>query len=174
MNLSLSFQEGLKRALRQDADVILAGEFRDADAIATALAAAEAGRLVFGSLPAADVTACLDRLLGAFPEDRQEGVRGRLAGCLEAVVTQVLVPRSDGQGRIPAMEIMVTTPGIRNLIRSGRIGEISGALEAGEALGMRTLDASLLELVRRRAVIGETALGYARDIKKLQAALGSA
>jgi twitching motility protein PilT len=169
-----SFPEGLKRALRQDADVILAGEFRDAETIATALAAAEAGRLVFGSLPSADAAGCLDRLLGAFPEDRREGVRGRLAGCLEAVVTQVLVPRSDGKGRIPAVEVLVTTPAIRHLIRSGRIGEIPGALEAGEALGMRTLDGSLLDLVRRRIVGGDTALGYARDLKKLQAALGSA
>jgi twitching motility protein PilT len=171
---TLSFQEGLKRALRQDADVILAGELREADAIATALAAAEAGRLVFGSLLSADAAGCLDLLLGAFPVDRQEGVRGRLAGCLEAVVTQVLVPRSRGQERIPATEVLVTTPAIRSLIRSGRIGEIPGLLEAGKELGMRTLDGSLLDLVRRRAVSGETALSYARDFKKLQAALGSA
>jgi twitching motility protein PilT len=171
---TLSFQEGLTRALRQDADVILAGEFRDAAAITTALAVAEAGRLVLGSLPSADVTGCLDRLLGAFPEERREGVRGRLAGCLEAVVTQVLVPRSDGKGRVPAMEVLVTTPGVRNLIRSGRIEDIPGALEAGEASGMRTLDGSLLDLVRRRVIDAETALGYARDFKKLQAALDGA
>jgi twitching motility protein PilT len=171
---TLSSQEGLKRALRQDADVILAGEFRDAETISTALAAAEAGRLVLGSLPAADVTGCLDRLLGAFPDDQQEGVRGRLAGCLEAVVAQVLVPRSDGNGRVPATEVLVTTPDIRNLIRSGQIEEIPGALEAGEALGMHTLDGSLLDLVRRRIVSGETALSYARDFKRLRAALGSA
>ena len=143
-----SFSQALKHVLRQDPDVILVGEMRDLETIHTALTAAETGHLVFGTLHTQDAPQAVDRIIDVFPAHQQAQVRVQLASSLMGVVTQQLVPRSDGPGRAVASEVMVVTPAIRNLIREGKTHQIYSALQSGGQYGMQTMDQSLSRLVR--------------------------
>ncbi len=149
---ALSFAEGLKSALRQDPDVILVGEMRDLETMATALTAAETGHLVFATLHTQDTAQTVDRIVDAFPPSQQHQVRVQLSVSLQGIVTQQLLPTADGRARVAACEVLVPTPGVRNLIREGKTHQIYSALQTGGAHGMQTMDAALVELVRRGAI----------------------
>ncbi len=147
-----SFALALKAALRQDPDVILVGEMRDMETIGTALTAAETGHLVFATLHTQDAPQTIDRIIDVFPSDQQGQVRMQLAVGLQGIVTQTLVPTADGQGRAVAAEVLVPTPGVRNLIREGKIHQIYSLIQTGASHGMQTMDASLAGLVRHGRV----------------------
>jgi twitching motility protein PilT len=143
-----SFSMALKHALRQDPDVILVGELRDLETMATALTAAETGHLVFATLHTQDAPQSVERMIDVFPPHQQQQVRVQLAGTIQGVVTQQLLPTVDGDGRVPAIEVMVATPAIRNLIREGKVHQIRSAIQSGGRHGMQTMDQALAQLVR--------------------------
>jgi twitching motility protein PilT len=143
-----SFAMALKAALRQDPDVILVGEMRDMETIGTALTAAETGHLVFATLHTQDAPQTVDRIIDVFPPSQQGQVRAQLAIGLQGIVTQTLVPTVDGKGRCVAAEVLVPTPGVRNLIREGKTHQIYSLIQTGASHGMQTMDTSLAGLVR--------------------------
>jgi twitching motility protein PilT len=143
-----SFAMALKAALRQDPDVILVGEMRDMETIGTALTAAETGHLVFATLHTQDAPQTVDRIIDVFPPAQQGQVRAQLAIGLQGIVTQTLIPTIDGRGRCVAAEVLVPTPGVRNLIREGKTHQIYSLIQTGASHGMQTMDASLAGLVR--------------------------
>jgi twitching motility protein PilT len=169
---TLSFQEALKHALRQDPDIILVGEMRDLETIAIALTAAETGHLVFGTLHTSSAGSTIDRIIDVFPPTQQSQVRTQLANSLKAVVCQTLCRRADGSGRVAATEVMMATPAIRNLIREGKVQSIPSALQTGSAFGMHTLNQDLARLVSDGVITYETALEKCSDASELNQLLG--
>ena len=161
-----NFASALRAALRQDPDVILVGELRDLETISLALTAAETGHLVLGSLHSASAAKTVDRIIDAAPAETKNEVRSLLSESLRAVVSQVLLARQGG-GRIAALEILVVTRAVANLIREDRVAQIYSAMQAGAASGMRTLDQELLRLVRAGKIELETARRAARFPEKL-------
>lgn len=153
-----SFASALKHVLRQDPDIILVGEMRDYETIGTALTAAETGHLVFGTLHTSSAQETVTRIVDVFPEGSKEEVRAQLAASFQGVVVQTLCKTVAGQGRVPAVEIMMGTPAIRNLIKEGKLSQIPGAMQAGSSFGMITLDQSLAGLVRDHRITLATAL----------------
>ena len=152
------FREGLKAALRQDPDVILIGEMRDSETIDTALKAAETGHLLLSTLHTPDAVTTIMRIIAMFPPEEQDVVRIRIAESLNAVISQRLLPRKDGGGRVVAAEVMVVTPAIRDLILEARIGEIRDFIADGkEQYGMQTFDQHLVDLVNADLVSFEVA-----------------
>jgi twitching motility protein PilT len=144
-----SFAEALRRALRQDPDVILVGEMRDLETIEAAVTAAETGHLVFGTLHTTGAVRTIDRIVDAFPTNQQEQIRTQLAGNLKSVISQTLVPRKSGFGRVAAYEIMIATPAIQNLVRENKSYRITSAIQTGHKFGMNLLDEHLLMLFRK-------------------------
>jgi len=169
-----SFAEALKHVLRQDPDVILVGEMRDLETIALAVTAAETGHLVLATLHTTGAPATVDRIVDVFPSHQQQQIRTQLAGVLEGVISQTLVPTLDGKGRVCAMEIMVGTLAIRNLVREGRSHQIMSAIQSGGGVGMVSLDASLKSLVMAKKVSLEEALLKAANVDELKRLLGQA
>ncbi len=167
-----SFALALKAALRQDPDVILVGEMRDLETIATALTAAETGHLVFATLHTQDTAQTVDRIVDVFPPTQQQQVRVQLSVALQGIVTQQLLPTADGRGRVCAAEILVPTPGVRNLIRDGKTHQIYSALQTGGSHGMQTMDASLAELVRAGKIGRELAEARASSPDELRRLMG--
>ena len=153
-----SFAQALKHVLRQDPDVILVGEMRDLETIQLAITAAETGHLVFGTLHTQDAPQTVDRVIDVFPPHQQEQVRVMLATALNGVVTQQLLKRSDGQGRAVAVEIMVATSAIRNLIREGKTHQMYSSIQAGKQHGMVAMDQSLADLVNKGIITYNHAL----------------
>ncbi len=149
---AVGFAEALRGALRQDPDVILLGEMRDLETIATALTAAETGHLVFATLHTQSAPSTIDRVIDVFPASQQDQVRMQLANSLQGVVTQTLLPRSDGSGRAVALEILFMDDAIRNLIRQGKIEQVYSYMQTGTRRGMQTMEQSLMELVQKRLV----------------------
>ena len=147
-----SFAAALRSALREDPDVILVGELRDLDTIRLALSAAETGHLVLGTLHTVSAAKTIDRIVDVFPGDEKEMVRAMLSESLQAVISQTLIKTKDGNGRVPAHEIMLGTPAIRNLIREAKVAQMYSAIQTGSSVGMQTLDANLMELVRRNQI----------------------
>jgi twitching motility protein PilT len=168
-----SFSLALKAALRQDPDVILVGEMRDLDTIATALTAAETGHLVFATLHTQDTAQTVDRIVDVFPPEQQQQVRVQLSVALQGIVTQQLLPRADGQGRAVATEVLVPTPAVRNLIREGKTHQIYSALQTGGAHGMQTMDASLSELVSKHVITRELAEARSSTPEELRRLMGT-
>jgi twitching motility protein PilT len=168
-----SFGLGLKAALRQDPDVILVGEMRDLDTIATALTAAETGHLVFATLHTQDTSQTVDRIVDVFPPAQQHQVRVQLSVSLQGIVAQQLLPTADGQGRVCATEILVPTPAVRNLIREGKTHQIYSALQTGGAHGMQTMDAALVDLVRRNKITRELAEARSSSPEELRRLMGT-
>ncbi|AHG90340.1 twitching motility protein [Gemmatirosa kalamazoonensis] len=157
-----SFRSGLRAALRQDPDVILIGEMRDAETVDTAMKAAETGHLLVSTLHTPDAQSTILRVMAMFPPEEQQVVRLRLAESLHAVVSQRLLPRASGQGRVVAAEVMLVTAAIRDLISEGRVGEIRDFIEEGRTqYGMQTFDQHLADLVRAGDITYEVALGAA-------------
>jgi twitching motility protein PilT len=142
------FARGLRGALRQDPDVILVGEMRDLETVSTALTAAETGHLVFATLHTQSTAQTVDRVIDVFPPEQQAQVRTQLSIALQGIVTQQLLPTSDGRGRVVACEVLIPTPAIRNLIREGKTHQIYAAVQTSGATGMQTMDADLARLVR--------------------------
>ena len=144
-----SFSEALRRVLRQDPDVILVGEMRDLETIEAAVTAAETGHLVFGTLHTTGAVRTIDSIVDAFPTNQEEQIRRQLAGNLKSVISQTLIPRKSGFGRVAAFEIMITTPAIQNLIRENKSYRITSSIQTGHKYGMNLLDEHLLALYRK-------------------------
>jgi twitching motility protein PilT len=153
-----TFAEGLRAALRQDPDVILVGEMRDLETVATALTAAETGHLVFATLHTQSAPTTIDRVIDVFPAEQQGQVRVQLASTLQGVVTQNLVPTADGLGRTAALEILIPDDAVRNLIRQAKVEQIYSYMQTGSRSGMQTMEQSLSDLVMRRVVTADQAI----------------
>src|SRR6266536_1898405 len=153
------FAEALRAALRQDPDVILLGEMRDLETISTALTAAETGHLVFATLHTQSAPGTIDRVIDAFPAGQQDQIRIQLAATLEGVVTQALLPTADGQGRVPALEILFPDDAVRNLIRQAKVEQVYSVMQTGTAKGMQTMEQSLSDLTLRGVITLEAAIG---------------
>ena len=153
-----SFGAALRAALREDPDVILVGEMRDLETISLAVTAAETGHLCFGTLHTQDAPSTIDRVIDVFPPHQQSQIRVQLAGTLQAVVAQLLIPRKDGKGRVAAREIMVSTSAISNLIREGKTHMIYGAIDTGAQQGMISMDKALANLYKEGLITAEEAL----------------
>ncbi len=169
-----SFAAALKFILRQDPDVILIGEMRDLETVSAALTAAETGHLVFATLHTQDAAQTIDRIIDVFPPHQQQQVRVQLAGVLQGIVSQQLLPVKDGSGRAVAVEVLVPTPAIRNLIREGKTHQIPTAIQTGHQHGMVSMDASLADLYRRGMISLETASQRALDVNILKELVGRA
>jgi twitching motility protein PilT len=167
-----SFASALKRALREDPDVILVGEMRDFETIHMALTAAETGHLVFATLHTQSAPQTVDRIVDVFPPDQQAQIRIMLATTLQAVVTQQLLPTADGLSRAAAVEILIATPAVRNLIRERKGFQLASQMQSGARFGMVTMDQNLAELVRSGRVSLETALEHATNPDDLRTLLG--
>ena len=168
-----SFAQALKHVLRQDPDVILVGEMRDLETISLAITAAETGHLVFGTLHTQDSPQTIDRIIDVFPPYQQHQVRAQLAIALQGIMTQTLIPRKDGQGRVVACEVLVPTPGIRNLIRESKNHQIYSAIQTGGKFGMQTMDAALVELVRRAVITEAEAERHSNNTDELRRLAGT-
>ena len=149
---TLSFNNALRSALREDPDVILVGEMRDLETIRLALSAAETGHLVFGTLHTSSAAKTIDRIVDVFPAAEKEMVRSMLSGSLRAIIAQALLKTKDGNGRVAAHEIMVGTPAIGNLIRENKVAQMYSAIQTGQQYGMQTLDQNLQDLVKRSII----------------------
>jgi twitching motility protein PilT len=160
---TLSFNNALRSALREDPDIVLVGELRDLETIRLALTAAETGHLVFGTLHTSSAAKTIDRVVDVFPAAEKDMVRAMLSESLRAVISQSLLKTKDGQGRVAAHEIMIGTPAIRNLIRENKVAQMYSMIQAGQQYGMQTLDQNLLDLVRRNIVAPDEARTYAQN-----------
>jgi len=164
---SKNFASALRAALRQDPDVILVGEMRDLETIQTAITAAETGHLILSTLHTVGAAKTIDRIIDVFLPHQQQQVRIQLSTVLEGVISQQLLTKKDGSGRVVATEIMVATPAIRNLIREGKTHQIQNAIQTGAKYGMHTMDMSIAELYKRGLISYEEAMTYAVDIETL-------
>lgn len=169
---TLSFPNALKHVLRQDPDVILVGEMRDLETIGLAITAAETGHLVFGTLHTTGAAQTVDRVVDVFPPHQQQQIRVQLAGVVECVISQTLIPKASGSGRACAMEIMVGTPAIRNLIREGKSQQIMSSMQTGSQAGMQTLDSALKNLVQQGTITFEQACLKANNIEEFKQLMG--
>ncbi|MBQ7174932.1 MAG: type IV pilus twitching motility protein PilT [Lachnospiraceae bacterium] len=169
---SRSFATALRAALREDPDVILVGEMRDLETIATAITAAETGHLVFSSLHTNDAASTINRIIDVFPENQKDQIRTQLSMVTESVISQRLLPRADGKGRTACFEIMHCTPAIRSLIRENKIHQIPGIIQTSSRAGMITMDEALFQAVCEGRISRTTALEYAADISALDLRFG--
>ena len=149
---TLSFNNALRSALREDPDVILVGEMRDLETIRLAMSGAETGHLVFGTLHTSSAAKTIDRIIDVFPAAEKEMIRAMLSESLKAVISQTLCKTMDGKGRVAAHEIMVGTPAIRNLIREAKVAQMYSAIQTGTQFGMQTLDQNLQDLVQKKII----------------------
>ena len=154
---SPGFAEALHSALREDPDVILVGELRDLETMSIAVTAAEMGILVMGTLHTNGAAATVDRIVNAFPADKQGHVRTMLSTSLRGVVSQQLVQRADKRGRVAALEILINTPAVSNLIRQGKLDQLENTMQSGGQFGMRTMDAAIQELLDKGVISGRAA-----------------
>ena len=155
-----SFANALRAALREDPDVILVGEMRDLETISLAMTAAETGHLVFGTLHTSSAAKTVDRILDVFPPMQQNQIRAMFSESILAVITQNLLKQNSGKGRVAALEIMIGTPAVKNLIKEGKIAQIPGTMQTGKQFGMQTMDAVLVELFKQGVVSKETVIPY--------------
>jgi len=167
-----SFGAALVHALRHDPDVILVGEMRDLATISTAITAAETGHLVLGTLHTVDAVQTVDRLIDVFSPEHQHQVRLQLSQMLEAVLSQTLLPRAEGKGRIAAFEILIVTAAVRNLIRTNKTYELPSVIQLGAKDGMQTLNQALAYLVKDRIVLTEEAMMKSSDPERLKRLIG--
>jgi twitching motility protein PilT len=158
-----SFSTALRSALREDPDIILVGEMRDLETIAQAITAAETGHLVFSTLHTNSAPQTISRIVDVFPPHQQEQIRVQLAESLLGVIAQTLIPTMDGKGRVAALEVMVATPAIRNMVRENKIHQLPSAIQTGARDGMQSLDQHLKTLVKLRRISQEEALKRAEE-----------
>ncbi len=160
---SQTFANALRAALRQDPDIILVGEMRDLETIATAITAAETGHLVLSTLHTIGAAKTVDRIIDVFPPHQQQQIRIQLASVIEAVISQQILPKADGSGRVAAFEVMTANTAVRNLVREGKTHQIQTVIQTGSNAGMQTMDASLLELYKNRVIDKENLRKYSVD-----------
>ncbi|HZZ44058.1 MAG TPA: type IV pilus twitching motility protein PilT [Tepidisphaeraceae bacterium] len=168
-----TFESGLRHALRQDPDVILVGEMRDLETTSAAITAAETGHLVFSTLHTVNAPQTIERIIDIYPSDEQNQIRSMLANTLQAVISQTLFRRSDQPGMIPAIEVMLCTPAVRNCIRENRIFEIPNVIATSRALGMQSLDDSIKQLFVNGYISREDAVAQAAHPEKLERSLAA-
>ena len=167
---SFNFSNALRAALREDPDVVLVGEMRDMDTIATTLTIAETGHLVFATLHTSDASQTIDRIIDVFPAHQQQQIRVQVAAVIEAVMCMRLLPHASGVGRVPACEVMIATPAIRNLIREGKTHQIQNSIVTSRGMHMQTFDMSLRDLVRKHMITPEEAFNasmHPEELRKL-------
>lgn len=169
---SLNFQNSLRASLRQDPDVILVGEMRDHETISVALTAAETGHLVLSTLHTVGAGKTIDRIIDVFPPHQQQQIRVQLAMTLQAVISQQLLIKSDRNGRVPAVEIMIANPAVRNLIREGKIHQLDNIIQTSAKDGMITMDDSLSELYKSALITREDAFRYCSDVDYMKRVIG--
>ena len=169
-----SFAAALRGALREDPDVIMVGEMRDLETIQLAISASETGHLVMGTLHTGSAARTLDRLLDVFPVDQRDQIRVMVSESLRGIVSQQLVPRADGKGRVLAMEILTNNPAVGNIIREAKTFMLPGVIQTGRKLGMKLMDESLRELVARNLIAPEEAVARAAEKQMMQTMLGLA
>lgn len=160
---STSYAQALRAALREDPDVILVGEMRDLETISTAITAAETGHLVFSTLHTIGADKTIDRIIDVFPPNQQQQIRIQLASVLECVVSQQLLKKADGNGRVAALEILFANNAVRNLIRESKTYQISSVMQTNRRAGMQTMDDALYDLYMRKLIDGDNAVTYAQD-----------
>lgn len=167
-NDSMTFGSALRGALRQDPDVILVGEMRDLETISIAITAAETGHLVLSTLHTLGAAKTIDRIIDVFPPHQQQQVKVQLSSVIQAVVSQQLLPRADGKGRVAAFEVMVANPAVRNLVREGKIHQIDTTIQTGAKQGMQTMDSSLINLYVRGLISKDVALTQSIDHEEMK------
>ena len=155
-----SFSNALRAALRVDPDIILVGEMRDLETISLAITAAETGHLVFATLHTNSAIKTVDRIIDVFPENQQAQIRVMLSESLRGIIAQALLPRADGQGRVPAIEVLVNNSAVANLIREGKAFQIASAMQTGRAQGMVTFEGAINDLVKNGAITKEVGQSY--------------
>jgi twitching motility protein PilT len=165
------FAAGLRHALRQDPDIILVGEMRDLETTSAAITAAETGHLVLSTLHTSGAPQTIERIIDIYPTTQQNQIRSMLANSLQAVISQVLLPRSDQPGLVPAVEIMICNQPVKSCIRDNRIFEIPNIIETNRAIGMQSLDYSIQQLLRNGYIDRQTAIKYSPHPEKLDRAL---
>jgi twitching motility protein PilT len=164
---SKSYQNALRAILREDPDVILVGEMRDLETISIAITAAETGHLVLSTLHTIGAAKTIDRIVDVFPPFQQQQIKIQLAAVLQGIVSQQLLPKIDDAGRVAALEIMMITPAIQNLIREGKTHQIESAVQTGNKYGMKTMDMAITDLYKRGEISKDTALTYSVDKEML-------
>jgi twitching motility protein PilT len=158
-----TFSAALRGALREDPDIILVGELRDLETISLAIEAASTGHLVFGTLHTSSAAKTVDRIIEVFPASQQPQIRSTLSDGLRAVIAQVLFKRIDVKGRIPALEILIATPAVRNLIRESKTHQVNSMIQTGKKYGMQLLDDAIMELLEKRRISAEEAYAKSND-----------
>jgi twitching motility protein PilT len=166
-----SFTRALRAAVREDPDVILVGELRDLDTIQLAITASETGHLVLGTLHTASAAKTIDRIVDAFPAGQQAQIRTMVSESLRGVITQQLVPRADGQGRVPAVEVLVGCLPVANMIRDGKTFQIASIMQTGRHMGMRPMDDAIIKLNQDGLITREAALDHAVEPAAIQGQL---
>lgn len=166
-----SYAAGLRAALREDPDVILVGEMRDYETISVAVTAAETGHLVLSTLHTIGASSTMDRIIDVFPPHQQQQIRVQLANVLEAVISQQLLPRADGQGRVAAFEVLHANLAVRNLIREGKTHQIPSIMQTNRRLGMITMDEAILQLAREGRITRQDAVSFAQDPEGMEGKL---
>lgn len=160
---STDYAQALRAALREDPDVILVGEMRDLETISTAITAAETGHLVFSTLHTIGADKTIDRIIDVFPPNQQQQVRIQLASVLECIVSQQLLKKADGSGRVAALEVLFANNAVRNLIRESKTYQIPSVMQTNKRGGMQTMDDALYDLFMRKVIDGDTAVTYAQE-----------
>ena len=168
------FVSALRSALREDPDIILVGELRDFETIRLAILAAETGHLVLGPLHKSSAALTIDRIVDACPESVQEQIRASFANQVAGIISQNLVPKADGSGRLAALEIMIGTDAVRNLIKTGKLAQLESTIQAGSREGMCTMNDALARYYRRDLITYETAMDYCTDREEMEKALNAA
>jgi twitching motility protein PilT len=163
-----SFAEAVLSALREDPDVVLVGEMRDLETISVAVSAAEMGILVMGTLHTNGAAPTVDRIVNAFPSDKQSHVRTMLSTSLRGVISQQLLPRAGQAGRVAALEILVSNPAVQNLVRQGKIDQLENAMQSGSSFGMRTMDMAIQQLLDNRVITGREAFRKAINKQRFE------
>lgn len=171
-NDSNSYSAALRAALREDPDVILVGEMRDTETIAIAVTAAETGHLVLSTLHTIGAANTIDRIIDVFPPYQQQQIKVQLSTVIQSVISQQLLPRKDKPGRVPAIEIMVATPAVRNLIREGKTYQINSQIQTGAKFGMQAMDSSLASMYKKGIISQEDAMTYAMDPDNIMRYMG--
>ena len=169
-----SFAAALRAALREDPDIILVGEMRDLETISLACEAASTGHLVLGTVHTQSAAKTVDRIIDVFPHEQQEQIRATLADSLQAVVSQTLFKRRDGKGRCAALEILIVTPAVRNLIRDNKTFQIHTVLQTGKKYGMQSLDDAIMDLLNKRRINAEDAYLHCLDKERFRQFIGHA
>lgn len=169
-----SYSSGLRAALREDPDIILIGEMRDLETTATAISAAETGHLVLATLHTPGAAQTIDRILDIFPPHQQAQIRVQLAMVLQAVISQYLITRADGQGRVVACEVLLATPAVRSLIREAKTHQINSVIQTGVGMGMQTMEQALKSLLERRLITEQQFHLYSPETKLLKSLISGA